>query len=188
MQGLLIIKVSVSQWWRATWKISVQLPLLLAEMMERSCEGLQSQLWKPSVSLVGGERCKAKPPLVNSHPLNLWQAIEKVRGKSLMWTPPELHVLFKTYLQVFCLFPYKKNRLSNPDSKLQGSSSQEICQCKQWHILTALKCLLLFNEVFLPSFLFIRGTFLTLLYESGQGDAGRWNGDTRVTHFGRGWS
>lgn len=42
-----------------------------------------------------------------------------------MWRPPELHVLLKTYLQVFCLFPYQENRLSNPDLELQGSSSQE---------------------------------------------------------------
>lgn len=31
----------------------------------------------------------------------------------------ELHVLLKTYLQVFCLLPYQKNSLSNSDSKLQ---------------------------------------------------------------------
>lgn len=125
MQGLLIIKVSAFQWWKAPLKINVQLPLLLAEKTERSCEGLQNQLWKPSVSLVGGESCKTKPPFTNSHPLNLGLAIEKIRGRSFMGRPPELHVLLKTYLQVLCLFPYQENRLSNPDWKLQGSSSQE---------------------------------------------------------------
>lgn len=93
--------------------------------MERSCEGLQNQLWKPSVSLVGGESCKTKPPLVNPRSLNSWLAVDKIRGTSFMRRPPELHVLLNAYLQVFCLSPYQENRLSNPDLKLQGSSSQE---------------------------------------------------------------
>lgn len=65
---------------------------------------------------------------------------------------------------------------------------KKFCQCKKWHILTELKYLLLFNVVFIPSSLLIRGMLLTLLYESGQWDAGRLNDDTKVTHFGRGWS
>lgn len=188
MQGLLIIKVSTFQWWKATLKINVQLTLLLAEKMERSCEGLQNQLWKPSVSLVGGESCKTKPPLVNPRSLNSWLAVDKIRGTSLMRRPPELHVLLNTYLQVFCLFPYQENRLSNPDLKLQGSSSQEdlsvwaMAHPRRDQVPSAVQC------GFYSRFFVSQRMLLTLLYESGQWDTGRLNGDTKVTHFGRGWS
>lgn len=94
--------------------------LLHAGKMERSCEGLQNQLWKSSVTLPEGKSCKTEPSFANSHPLNLWLATDKIGGTCLMWRPPKLYALFKTYLQVFCMFPYQDNRLSNPELEAAG--------------------------------------------------------------------
>lgn len=55
---------------------------------------------------------------------------------------------------------------------------RKICQCEQWPILTELKHLLLFTVFFIPTSLLIRGMLLTLLYESGLWDAGRYQGHT----------
>lgn len=191
MQGLLIIKVSTFQWWKAILKINDQLTLLRAGKMGTSCEGLQNQLWKPSVTLLGGKSCKTKPPFADSCPLNLWQATGKIRGTSLMWRPPELHSLLKTYLQLFHTFPCQDNRLSNPELEAAGKliAGRSVTLSNTCMALPCrVQVLLTLQRIFLPSSLLNRGMLLPLPYESGKWDTGSLNGETEVTQFGRGWN
>lgn len=142
---------------------------------------------KASVSLVGGESCETEPPFVNSHPLDLW-----------LWRKSEAGLLcgglqncmscLKLICRYFVCSYTKRIDWVTLTRSCREAPHRKICQCKKWHILTELKYLSLFNVGFIPSSLLIRGMLLTLLYESGQWDAGRLNGDTKVTYFGRGWS
>lgn len=149
-------------WMQGRWQDLAQ----VHKGLWKPCKGL----WKPSVTLLGGNSCKTESPFANSHPLNFWLATDKIRGTCLTSRPSELHALLEIYLQVFCMFPYQHNSLSNPELKARKAATgrsvnlSNTCMAHPCRV----QVLLTIQCVFLSSPLLNRGMLLTLLYKSGK--------------------